>query len=269
MGLLAQRCIAVRVAGPLGAHPVMNVGEIRTLGRCDRWKMLMKPILLVTTALAGFLAVRAITGDRQGPVAPSKPPPEDVGEITTRFLMYVVLPVWLAAGIADWICHRRTSIATTTGPKESLMHLLMLTEAAIPVLGGMFLEITSPILALMLVSVLLHDATALWDVSYAVEKREVTPLEQHVHSFLEVVPAAAVAFISILHWPQLLALLGIGGKRPDWTLRWKRQPLPWRYTGTLLAAQIALEWLPYLEELLRTLARSRRSLQQERRLKRT
>jgi hypothetical protein len=30
-----------------------------------------------------------------------------VRDITRCFLMYVVLPVWLAAGIADWICHRR------------------------------------------------------------------------------------------------------------------------------------------------------------------
>jgi hypothetical protein len=152
---------------------------------------------------------------RQAPLAPSDPPVEDVRDITRRFLMYVVLPVWLAAGIADWICHRRSSIEATTGPKESLMHLLMLAEASVPVLCGMFLEVTSPVLALMMVSVLLHDATALWDVSYAVGRREVTPVEQHVHSFLEMVPAAAAACISILHWPQVLALFGISGKRPD------------------------------------------------------
>lgn len=111
----------------------------------------MKPILLVTSALCGFFVARGIAGDRTAPVAPSVPPICDVREITQRFLMYVVLPVWLAAGIADWICHRRTSIETTMGAKESLMHLLMLTEAAIPVLCGMFLEITSPVLALMLV----------------------------------------------------------------------------------------------------------------------
>jgi hypothetical protein len=178
-------------------------------------------------------------------------------DITRRFLMNVVLPVWLAAGIADWLCHRASSIETTTGPKESIIHLLMLTEAAVPVLCGMFLEITSPILALMIVAVLLHDATALWDVGYAVTMREVTPIEQHVHSFLEVVPVMAVAFVSVLHWPQLLALLGIGRDRPDWSIRWKRRPLPLRYTLGMLAAQVALEWLPYLEELGRTVLGTR------------
>jgi len=213
----------------------------------------MKQILLATTAFAGFVALRAMSSRSAAPLAPSSPQPQDFEDITRRFLMNVVLPVWLASGIADWLCHRGSHIETTTGPKESLMHLLMLTEAAIPVLCGMFLEITSPVLALAIVAALLHDATALWDVSYAVTKREVTPIEQHVHSFLEMVPMAAIAFISILHWPQLLALLGIGKNRPDWGIRPKRRPLPWGYTVTMLGMQIGLEWLPYLEELARTL----------------
>ena len=60
------------------------------------------------------------------------------------------------------------------------------------------------------------------------------------------VPAAAVAFISILHWPQVLALFGISVKRPDWGLRLKSRPLPWCYTAGMLAAQVLLEWLPYI-----------------------
>jgi hypothetical protein len=32
-------------------------------------------------------------------------------------------------------------------------------------------------------------------VNYAVTEREVTPVEQHVHGFLEMVPLMAVAFI--------------------------------------------------------------------------
>jgi hypothetical protein len=55
----------------------------------------------------------------------------------------------------------QASIETTTGPKKSAMQLLMLTEAAVPVLAGMFLEITSPVLALMITSATLHAATAL------------------------------------------------------------------------------------------------------------
>lgn len=212
-----------------------------------------KAVLLLTTAFAGYVAVRGATFDRSAPLAPSQPPDENLEDITRRLLLNVVMPVWLAAGIADWACHRATSIETTTGPKESLMHLLMLSEAAIPVLAGMFLEITAPVLATMMATALLHDATALWDVEYAVTKREVTYIEQHVHSYLEMVPLTAVAFVSVLHWPQVLALFGVGKRRPDWRLRWKRRRLPVAYTAAMLGMQVGVEWLPYLEELRRTL----------------
>ena len=82
----------------------------------------MKPILLLATGLAGFFAFRAVSSTRRAPdapVAPSVPNPEDVRDITRRFLVVVVLPVWLTAGVADWICHRRTGIERTTGLKES------------------------------------------------------------------------------------------------------------------------------------------------------
>ena len=125
----------------------------------------------------------------------------------------------------------------------------MLTEAAIPVLGGMFLEITAPVLALMIGALLVHDATALWDVTYAVTKRNVMPIEQHVHSFLEMVPVMAVSFVSVLHWPQVTALLGVGPTRPDWSIRWEQRPLPAKYTAALLVAQVALEWLPIWRNL--------------------
>jgi hypothetical protein len=39
-------------------------------------------------------------------------------------LMYFILPIWLAAGFADYLCHRASSIDTTSGWKESLLHLL-------------------------------------------------------------------------------------------------------------------------------------------------
>jgi hypothetical protein len=219
----------------------------------------MKAIRLQTTALAGYVAIRAVTADKSAPIAPTMPSKDDQADITRRFLINVVLPVWLAAGIADWLCHRATSIETTTGPKESLIHLLMLSEAAIPVLAGMFLEITSPVLAVMIAAMLLHDATALWDLNYAVTRREVKPIEQHVHDYLVMTPVMAVSFISVLHWPQLLALFGIGKNRPDWGIHWKSRPLPWRYLGVMLTAQVALEWLPYQEELMRTLRKKNRA----------
>jgi hypothetical protein len=47
-------------------------------------------------------------------------------------LMYFVMPVWLAAGFADYLCHRAASLETTSGWKETLLYLLQLVEMAIP-----------------------------------------------------------------------------------------------------------------------------------------
>jgi len=138
----------------------------------------------------------------------SQPFAEEIMSIdpTLTILMYFVLPVWLAAGFADWLCHRATRIESTTGAKESVIHLLMFAEVGLPLLAAIFLEINAGIILLMIVAFFVHEATALWDVSYAIERRYVSPLEQHVHSFLEMIPLMAGSFVAVLHWPQLLAL---------------------------------------------------------------
>jgi hypothetical protein len=40
-------------------------------------------------------------------------------ELTRNILMYFILPLWLVAGFADYLCHRASNIATTSGAKES------------------------------------------------------------------------------------------------------------------------------------------------------
>lgn len=175
----------------------------------------------------------------------------DPAQATRILLMYFVVPLWLAAGVADWLCHRRTGIQCTSGAKESLIHLLMLVEMGVPVLAALMLEINAAVLAVMVAAFLLHEVTALWDVSYAVGRRKVTPVEQHVHSFLEMVPLMGLAFVAVLHAPQALALVGLGSEPADWGLRRKPEPLPTQYLVTVLAAVAVLEVLPYGEELWR------------------
>jgi len=58
-------------------------------------------------------------------------------EVTRTVLMYFVLPLWLVAGFADYLCHRASHIATTSGFKESLIHLIMLGEISIAVTAAM------------------------------------------------------------------------------------------------------------------------------------
>jgi hypothetical protein len=178
-------------------------------------------------------------------------------EVMRHVLMYFILPLWLCAGFADWLCHRASNIATTAGPKESLIHLLMLVEMAIPVTAAMNFEVNALILLLMIVCWVLHEATAVWDVFYAVERREVTPIEQWVHTYLGVIPLMSLVLVVVLSWQQFLALFGLGTQTPRFELVWKDPPLPWGYVLSILAAVALLEVLPYVEELIRGLRANR------------
>lgn len=163
--------------------------------------------------------------------------------------MYFVLPVWLAAGFADYLCHRASHIELTSGWRESLLHLLQFGEMALPILAAMFLEITSAVILLMIVCLVLHQLTAMWDVSYATTKREVTPIEQHVHSVLEMMPLTGLLMVVALHWPAFLGLVGLG--LASFTMPLKAAPPAWPYVATMFTLTVLFEVLPYFEELLR------------------
>jgi hypothetical protein len=141
-------------------------------------------------------------------------------------LMYFVLPIWLAAGFADYLCHRTAHIESTSGPKESLLHLLQFGEMAIPTLAAIFLEINALVILVTLVALVLHEVTAIWDVRYAYETRTVTPTEQHVHSVLEMLPVMGLPIILTLHWAQFLALFGLGAKAPNSLSASSSHPFP-------------------------------------------
>lgn len=172
---------------------------------------------------------------------------------TRRWLMGVVMPLWLGAGLLDWRCHRRTHIETTAGARESAIHSLMLAEAGAPVMLGLFCEVNAGVLATCLGALGAHSATAYWDVTYAEERRRVTPGEQHLHSLLEVVPLMATGFLGALHWDQLRALVRQGAERADFRLRPKRRPLSWRSRAALLGAFALFGALPYAAEMRRCL----------------
>jgi hypothetical protein len=87
----------------------------------------------------------------------------------------------------------------------------------------------------------------------------VSAFEQRVHDYLGVVPFLALSLVFVLHWPQALALVGLGPEPMSWAVAWKRPPLPVGYVAGLLGAVAVFEVLPYLEELWRGLrARERR-----------
>ena len=177
----------------------------------------------------------------------------DTSQLTVAVLLYFVLPLWLVAGFADYLCHRASNIATTSGAKESILHLAQLGEMGIGVLAALFFEINALVFLVMIVCFLLHEATALWDVSYASNTREVTAIEQHVHSFLEMMPLMGLALIAVLNWPQFLALFGLGNEPARFGITIRQGPPSWTYVTTVLSLVLLFEVLPYLEELVRGL----------------
>lgn len=169
---------------------------------------------------------------------------------TVLILMYFILPVCLAAGFSDWLCHRTSHIKETTGAKESLIHLLMFAEVGVPLLAAMFLEINAQIIAVMIAAFFIHEGTAMWDVSYATTAHTVSPIEQHVHSFLEMIPLMAMLSVISLHWGQL-ALFGGGTEKARFILAWMSQSLPIAYIASVMTVILLFEFLPYVEEFVR------------------
>ena len=172
---------------------------------------------------------------------------------TSLILLYFVIPVWFVAGFADWICHRATHIESTSGVKESLIHIIMFVEVGIPLLSGIYLEINSGIIIMMAVMFVIHEATALWDVSYAVTARNVAPVEQLIHSFLEIIPLMALGSVIALHWGQFIAIFGAGTEIARFSVEWKHQSLPDCYVAAIMSSIVIFEFFPYAEEFLRCL----------------
>ncbi len=176
----------------------------------------------------------------------------DTAEVTRGLLLYFLLPLWIGAGLADWVCHRLSHIEKTSGIQESMIHMLMLTEAGIAMLAGLLLQINALIIALMLIAYLAHEATAMWDVRYASAHRRLMPIEQNIHSFLDMIPLMAVSFVIILHWQDFLSLFGIGSRVAEFSIHKKTGGVPtFKYTAMFLAMAVALVEIPYLEELIR------------------
>ncbi|MGV9248273.1 diguanylate cyclase [Streptomyces sp. NPDC003710] len=177
----------------------------------------------------------------------------DVGEATTRYLLYGLLPSWFVPGLADWAMHRRTRIEDTAGTKESLIHALMMAEVGAPIALTLRYEVNPLLLSVQLAGIAVHEATALWDVRTAVDsEREVKPVEQHIHSFLESLPFAALTALSCLHVDQVRSLLRGGRGDPHaWRLVPRRRPLSRGYLAGVAAAIGACVLLPYGEELVR------------------
>lgn len=157
----------------------------------------------------------------------------------------VVLPLWLLAGVCDYVVHARTRIAETSGVHESALHLLQTAEIGAPMLAVLLLEVNASVLLLAAAGVAAHSITAYRDLRYAAPRRRIPVIEQYAHAFLIVLPVVALALVAVLHWPELAAAPTGAG---DWALRWKRPAWDAGVLAGVLAASVLLGVLPGLRE---------------------
>jgi hypothetical protein len=178
---------------------------------------------------------------------------------TRSFLLFVVLPAWLAPGLLDWWCHRRTHIEEPAngGTRESLIHSAMFAEAGLPLLLATAFEMNPLLVTLMTGAAASHEATAMLDVRLALNsRRNVSQWEQHVHSFLEVMPFWIVPLMILLNRPMT----------DRWSLTRRASVLSKQDLAIVAGGVTIAGVLPYAEELLRCLRQSRRVDNSPRRL---
>jgi len=172
-------------------------------------------------------------------------------EVARLLLMYLVVPLWILAGLADWWCHRRTGIERTSGLAENAFHWVLLAEAGIGLLAAALLEINAAVLLLVFAGFLAHELTTYAELRLTMHLREIRAFEQMVHSFMEVLPLLLLILLAVMQWDQVLALFSQA--TPDLELRPKEQPWSGTWLRAVAAAVAVFNVLPLAEESWRCL----------------
>lgn len=166
-------------------------------------------------------------------------------------LGFFVLPLWIAAGFADYLCHRAAAISKNSGTPESVVHLVQFSLIGLPVILALLVRANAGFFLLAGLCIVFHHLVAYVDVRYADATRSVRPTEQMVHSFLEVLPITAYLLLAAAEWAQFSSLLGLGKEQPVFAPKLRLISIP--YAITAISAALLFNLLPYLEELVRCL----------------
>jgi hypothetical protein len=211
--------------------------------------------LAIAAAACGLLASRAFATPRERDDKPGSGKPDtdafDVVKASEAFRNFVLLPLWMVPGFGDYLCHRASKIERTSGTHESLTHMLMISSTGAGIAAGMFFEVNELVLAIMIASAVAHEAIVVWDVGYAAPLRPSSPTEQHMHSFLEVLPLGALAFTMCLNPAAVANLAGRGPRPRQFRFENKRDPIAPIHIAAISLLAIVSLFIPYTEELVR------------------
>lgn len=160
-------------------------------------------------------------------------------------LSCVLYPLWLGAGAADYICHRLTDMEQTSGVRESLLHVAQFIVLACALLATLLLEMTALVFTLVAALVVVHTVLAYVDVRYTQGRRLISPFEQQVHGWMDIIPLVALGLIAVLNWQRISA----GFSWPAMQLR--RPTMPAAQFWLLFGSFLVLSGGSVFEELLR------------------
>ena len=120
---------------------------------------------------------------------------------TELWLAYCGYLVWLSAGFGDFVCHRVTDLPHTSGVPESFSHLLQLALLGVAIVIGLAFETGATVTLLLGVLVVAHAVVGYWDTRIAFRrKRVLLPIEQHIHSVLDMAPIVAFGWVVARAW---------------------------------------------------------------------
>lgn len=160
---------------------------------------------------------------------------------TELWLACIGYLVWLLAGTADFLCHWRTDLPHTSGVAESTTHLVELALLGAAVVVWLVFDITALTVMLMFALVIAHAVVGYIDTRIAFARRRVIlPVEQHVHSVLDMAPIVALVWVVVSTWPA-----AIDG---DWELRLRAPALPFAAWAVALLPPVVLCIVPAVGE---------------------
>ena len=135
---------------------------------------------------------------------------------TELWLAYCGYLIWLSDGLCDFVCHWRTDLPYTSGVPESATHLIQLVLLGLAVVLGVAFDVGSLLAVSLLALVAMHAVVGYVDTRIAFRRqRVILPVEQHIHSVLDMAPIIAFAWLLISTWP--------AATNGDWSLH-ARQP---------------------------------------------
>jgi hypothetical protein len=126
-----------------------------------------------------------------------------LADATPALLAYVAYLVWLLAGLCDFACHRHTDLPRTSGLAESRLHLLQLALIGGGIVLALAFAASAALAATLCLVAFAHAVTGYLDTRSAFPKRAILPVEQHVHSVLDMAPLIALFLWLVVNWPAI------------------------------------------------------------------